>query len=257
MNMRKVAIGIVILLFLMVFNSGCVSDEDGNGTNTFSAADYKVGDTWTFKFSSENDEPFTMTYTILDLSYSYEGQKVIVQSINYYMEGFGGEEGEAIFDDINGNGTAYTTKRNELLYTELDMTTRVKEDPNGNWNDVQVVRKSSFEYIGSLPEKATVGDIWAILETEEYEQQMFMNGLRTSYEKFNESRAKNYKLLGEQTVTVEAGTFDCFEIRYDVVKEDAYALMYYSWDAKTYIKQLKYQGTNQTNMMEMISYNVS
>ena len=45
----------------------------------------------------------------------------------------------------------------------MNMTTRVKEDHNGSWNDVQVVRKSTFEYISSLPEKAAVGDIWAIL----------------------------------------------------------------------------------------------
>jgi hypothetical protein len=257
MKMRGVACGIVIILCLTIFNSGCISDENESGSNTFAAAEYKVGDTWTLKFSSEDGEPFTMTYTISDVSFLYEGQKVMVHSVNYYMEGFGGEEGEAIFEDINGNGTAYTTVRNELLYTELVMTSRAKENPNDNWNDVRVERKSNFEYVGSPPEKATIGDIWTIIETEEYEQQMYMNGLRTSYEKFNETRTKIYKILGEKTVNVEAGTFDCFEIRSDEVEEDIYSFMYYSPKAKSYVMQLEYLGTNQTNMMEMISYNVS
>ena len=257
MKMRGVACGIVIILCLTVFNSGCVSNENESGSNTFTAAEYKVGDTWTLKFSSENSEPFTMTYTISDVSFLYEGQKVMVQSVNYYMEGFGGEEGEAIFEDINGNGTAYTTKHNEFLYTELVMTTRAKENPNDNWNNVSVERRSIFEYVGSLPENAIIGDTWSIKETEEYEQQMYMNGFRTSYEKYNETRTKNYKILGMKSIIVEAGTFDCFEIRYDEIEEDIYTLMYYSPKVKSYVMQLEYQGTNQTDMMEMTSYNVS
>jgi hypothetical protein len=259
MKTKVAAIGIGIIMCVTVFFSGCISEdgEEESESEILTGSEYEMGDTWTLRYTSEDDQPFTMTYTISSVSFLYEGQNVIVLSVTYFRNGYTDEESGSIFDDINGTGTAYATQRNELIYSELEMTTRMKENQYDEWHEIRIERKSKYIYTGSIPDEANIGDTWTIKETEEYEQKMWMDGNELSGESDNETSTKNYEVLGKKSVTVEAGTFDCFEIRYDEIEESTYSLRYYSLDAKIHVKQVEYEGTNLVNLMELTYYNVS
>jgi hypothetical protein len=259
MKMKVAAIEIGIIMCLTVFFSGCISEdgEEESESNILTGSEFKMGDTWTMRYTSEDDEPYTMTFIISSVSFLYEGQNVIVHSLSYSMNGYTDEESGSIYDDFNGTGTAYATQRNELIYSELEMTTRGKENQYDEWHDIRMERKSKYTYVGNIPDEANIGDTWTIKETEEYEQKMWVDAEEVSSDSDNKTSTKNYEILGKKSVTVEAGTFDCFEIRYDEIEEDTYTLRYYSLDAKINVKQVEYEGTNLVKLVELTSYDVS
>ncbi|UCE39279.1 MAG: hypothetical protein JSW00_08690 [Thermoplasmata archaeon] len=263
-NMQKniLAISLVCALFIAISLTGCLDDNGGGKreeeSDKITPPDYKIGDTWTAKNTPEEGEPFTMTLTVTSESYLYEGETVMILSVEYFMEEYVEENSGLTFNDTTGSGTAYAEKTySEIIYMEIDMTTQIKYQGSDEWHDVEMEQKSTFQHEGNEPSKPSIGDTWTITETEDYEYTVWMDGQKISNESDSKTKTKNYEVLGKKNVTVEAGKFDCFEIRFDIVEEDSYTIEYYSPDAKIDVKTVEYEDSNIINIIELISYDVS
>lgn len=260
----KILVSLLAIMLFSVVMAGCTDDNgDDKGdkesdSEELPSIEYKMGDTWTSRLTSEDEEePLTMTYTVSSVSFLYKGQTATVLSGDLFQKGYTDEETGYIYDDLTGTGTGYIDGNDRYIHTEREVTTKVKYSEYGDWYDVEGKRNSEYQYVGSRPSEASIGNTWTIKRVEEYEDRWWVDGDEVSSDSDNITQTRNYEIKGKKSVTVEAGTFNCFEIRYDVVEEETYSLMYYSPDAKTYVKIVEYEGTNIVNMEELISYSVS
>ncbi len=256
----KILVGLLAIMLFGVVMAGC-TDDNGNGEEESDSEElpyeeYKMGDTWTSRITPEDGEPFIWTVTISSVSFLYEGRNVTVFSHDLFQKGYTDEYGY-IWDDVIGTGTGYIDTNGRYIHTEDERTTKVKYSENGDWYDYEMERSSDYQYVGSAPSDFSIGNTWTVTRTEKYEEKTWYDGDEISSDSGNITQTRNYEIKEKKSVIVEAGTFDCFEIRYDVVEEETYSLMYYSSEAKTYVKMIEYEGTNIVNLEELISYSVS
>ena len=247
-----------------------VESADASGNNTVSEnntlktnddtvawATWSLGDTWTYRVPDEENRTQVVVGTIMNTSYLYEGQDVIVVSVEYSMDGYTDDDG-FIWDDWEGVGTYYyRTTDQQTIHSESTLTTRYRAGETDTWHDCEYTRITDYEYTAEWPAEIAVGDTWVIGMTETSEERFVIDGSEVSEDVYESTTTTNYGAEGKNAVTVEAGTFDCLEIRMSTVGEDTYTLCYYSPEVKSEIEQVEYSGTTVTEITELVSYNVS
>lgn len=241
------------------------TDGDGIGDNgdlfpeDVNDPDYAIGDKWTVKSTDEDFEnPWIFEFIVTSLSYMYNGEEVVVEDWVATMEGWTEDSG-IIWDNWTGTGTEYLDKSNDdNLYAEREIETRVKYHSNDDWHEIRTRSISYYQNSGTFPSSMpNIGDSWVTTETETSNTTTWMDSEIVSQEEETETETKNWEVLSKKSISVEAGTFECLEIRYDVVEADSYSLGYYSPKAKAYVKNVKYVESDFDSMMELITYNIS
>jgi hypothetical protein len=228
------------------------TDEDAVALPT-----YSLGDTWTVRITDEWNRTWVAVGTIVSTSYPYEGQDVIAFSAEYIMDGYTDVDG-FIWDDLEAVETSYyRTTDQEPIHSEMTLTTRYREDESDTWHDYEYTYISDFEYTSEWPAEIAVGDSWVIGATEASEDRLVIDGSVDSEGVYDSTKTTNYEAEAKKSVTVEAGTFDCLEIKMSTVGEDTYTLQYYSSEAKLVVKEVTYSGTTVTGITELVSYDVS
>lgn len=260
MNEKLLSVCISTLILLIVFNSGCIFDENKKtnaSTEKIPTPIYTNSDTWSTKSTDSDGKISFMNYTISSVSTSYNGKTAIKRSITYFMNGFTENNGN-VWSDWTGTGFDYITPSYPAmqLYIELDMTSKVKMSGSSVWHNTTTQLKTTYTYTGDAAEKPAVGDTWSLKVTKTDTKSMGFDGNRST-NTTTETETRNYEILDTEPIGVGAGNFECFKLKYDFVKSNRYTLQYYSSDAKINVRELGYNGTKIESRTELVAYTVS
>jgi hypothetical protein len=269
-------IGVVIIVIIIIFgiisinlvNKNNNGDKNGNGKPQEKNGNGKpqekpntelvVGDTWYVKSVDEDGVIMTMDTTVTNTSFFYKGIETSVIEVKYYIDDWVGDDSGTEFDFVSGTGVGYLEKEhNNMIYLKGIMNFKIRYSGEIEWIDVRMESETDYQRTGKIPDEYAIGNTWSITEREISEDRTFWNDEVLSKDNDDETQTLNFEVLGKKNVTVEAGTFECFETRFDVIEDNTYTLEYYSPEVKMDIKSVKYNGTNIISMIELISYSVS
>ena len=159
-----------------------------------------------------------------------------------------------------------------VTYLDGDVTMyREKEDLS---HEMIIEMVANFEYLGvpfrmkkkaqttteiisgGKPDKIEVGDIWNTTQREVENTTTIIDGEIES-ETTEFTVGVNYECTRTTNVSVQAGTFYCYEVKDIKVGDVGYSLCYYSVKTKLPVKLVEFKNGQITAMMELVSYSVS
>lgn len=172
---------------------------------------------------------------------------------------------EFVEDSGTLNGVIYIPKEGNIGKNEFSMQFQLLEKTNDLTFDFTGNSVTVAETIyDDEPENIEVGSNWTEIVKSEGKETNIMKLIGTSYtttdtEWENKTEIKEYECIGEETVTVPAGTFETYVIKETIVGENNYSLKYCDKETKIFVKQVEYNNTDIPTNSEMvlISYDFS
>jgi hypothetical protein len=251
---------IIIIIFLSAVSSGCFENDNGDGKKKKSH-DYKIGDTWTYKLTAEDNPEIIRTLTVTDIPQLFNNRETLAVAIyELHKEYVFGEDDEypITFGESKLTGYTYNDMNNfQMIHSETEMIGKVKFSTE-EWQEYKWEYIYDFQYTGNYPENYKVGDTWIITEKIFSESKSWWDSEPQDPDISTVNQTKNYEVLGKSSVTVQAGTFDCYEIKVEVLEqEDEYTIEYHSLKVKGKVKEVHYSGSDIYGITELIAFNVS
>ena len=166
-------------------------------------------------------------------------------------------------------GTSYQSKDFLLDKQIMNMEFQFLEATTGLTMDFEIVSTSiTTDIATTLPDEVDVGSTWNITEVElETVSTTFSGALfdviepgytNTTTSTTTTTTTKSFECLSEIKMTVDAGTFDTYEMRTDYEEDGTYELDYFSVDVFHSIKNIKYNVSGEIeSTIELASYDFS
>ncbi|RDH41473.1 hypothetical protein [Zooshikella ganghwensis] len=209
---------LIVLLFLIPFFSGCSSNILGpklSSSKSYDRYDLKIGDTWDAKVISE-DSIERIIATVTDDKTSSNSY---LTKLDIHINDF-----DRV---ITGHGKI---DKENLELIELDATFVKDGIP------IRITQKNEYIYTDNTRFPIKVGKKWEVLVTE---TKRIMEGNEVSKE--SSTKKIRYEVSSIDTITVEAGTFQCFKI--NVYEDDKFVSVYWQSPETKFIsvKEVNYE----------------
>lgn len=260
-----------VKFFVMKEVEGTYSIEVGGLTKTLQVKGLRmvdleptVGDEWQLRFAFENSLVLLLDVQVNNLSSKNIGNRLCGV---YVIKGSGDVEGFGAFLPewyvLSSNLDVYMYYEKDGLSSELLFDMKFVLDLEPTLEMYYTFRSISEVISGTGPDIMQVGGSWNTTErrveeyTVAYEYSEAYGYIPPETNTIESTSTVNYDCTEIKPVTVEAGTFYCYEVRRTEVGEDYYSLDYYSPKTKLPVKSVVYQGEQITMLVELVSYSVS
>ncbi|MFW6142482.1 MAG: hypothetical protein ACOC53_07995, partial [Candidatus Saliniplasma sp.] len=205
--MKKIIIFMAIILVVGLVFSGCTDILDDEYNLRY---EYSTGDTWTYKLVEEEYPDMTVKYEVVDPTSSYKGEDAAKLSLTVLSADYDDED--ISIREISGDGSAYIGKNvQDTIYMELELRGEITIPDLEDWFEYKTEISTEYDYTGSFPESVKEGDTFLITKIEESTTVTYVDGEKFDEESTKEITTRNYEVVGEETVTVNAGEFECIK----------------------------------------------
>lgn len=280
---NKLIIGTIVILIVFILLIIGFNFISNNGTGGYKPGDIKYffGDEWEYKTTYYYDEGEQDTHIYSqevkdEISLDIDGITYDVYEVKIFGEYVSSEkifkQGELSLKLSEGTWikVKYFNPEYEVYkYTNTNYRIFDVLDDQGQPSGQTYNETSSNETIlkkisGGIPDFVDVGTTWVTTYNTNWSESIISSGSidgdNQSYPKFFQGegvKTVNSECLSKKTITTQAGTFETYEIRHDIVGKDDYEIAYFCPKIKSEVKYIFYNTDgSQIYTEELFKYSI-
>lgn len=218
----------------------------------------EIGDEWQYRATTENGVVMLIDLEVKSLENVVIGERTYEA---YLIEGSANVEdwGNLLpegFSVVSSDVDVTMHEEKEGLFKDIIMDMALVVEYQGTTYSMKFKNVSASEVIsGRQPDIIKVGESWSMTERKIENNTVIIDGTEGG-ENTELTSTVNYECTGTKSVSVQAGTFYCYEVRETEVGGEGYFLRYYSAKTKRPVKSVKYKNGQIASLWELVSYSV-